>query len=311
MSKIDVIIPCYKARDTISRTLHSIAMQSIADEISVYIINDCDGLYYDDILTNFPELDIHYIKREKNGGCGAARNTGIQNAVADYITFIDADDCFINCLALEIMLCRIKAANADMLVSAFEGEMRFDNGIGIKRIELSPTWMHGKLLRRQFLIDNNLFFKENLRLNEDVEFNQIMIDLGAKTTEISMATLLWRDNPNSVTHESIYKNKRVFVDAVSEYIKDCEGRNMDKNIITRRVLQNLVVVYQYYNVVLDENADMAGDYLSACKEYWKLCKPIVADVEDEYITKIFVSVMKGYNFIPNLTFVQFLDELRY
>lgn len=310
MSKIDVIIPCYKARDTIAKTLHSIAMQSIADDITVYIINDCDGMYYDDILYLFPELDIRYIKREENGGCGAARNTGIQNATADYITFIDADDCFTNCLALEIMLCRIKAAKADILVSAFEGEMRFDNGIGIKKIEHSPTWMHGKLLRRQFLIDNHLFFKENLRLNEDVEFNQTLIDLGAKSTEIPMTTLLWRDNPNSVTHESVYKNKRVFVDAVSEYIKDCNDRNIDRAKITHRVLQNLVVVYQYYNVVLDENPDMADDYLLACKDYWKLCEPIVANVEDEYITKIYASVMKGFELIPNITFVQFLNEIK-
>ena len=310
MSKIDVIIPCYKARDTIAKTLHSIAMQSIAEEVKVYIINDCDGLYYDDILYNFPELDIRYIKRDSNGGCGAARNTGIKNSTAEYITFIDADDCFTNCLALEIMLCRIKATKADMLVSVFEGELRFENGIGVKKIEHSPTWMHGKLLRRQFLIDNNLLFNESLRLNEDVEFNQILIDSGVKTTEISMPTLLWRDNPNSVTHESLYKNKRVFIDAVSAYIKDCEGRNIDKKIFTHRVLQNLVVIYQYYNIVLDENADMADDYLSACKDYWKLCEPIVADVEDEHITKVFASVMKGYSFIPDITFVQFLNEIK-
>ena len=97
---------------------------------------------------------------------------------------------------------------------------------------------------------------------------------------------------------------------MSEYIKDCNDRNIDRAKITHRVLQNLVVVYQYYNVILDENPDMADDYLLACKDYWKLCEPIVANVEDEYITKIYASVMKGFELIPNITFVQFLNEIK-
>ena len=80
MPKVSVIIPCYKAKETIAKTLHSIAMQTISEEIEVIIVNDCDCLDYHSIIdtARFGDLDIKFVVREKNGGCGAARNTGIE-----------------------------------------------------------------------------------------------------------------------------------------------------------------------------------------------------------------------------------------
>lgn len=308
--KMSVIIPCYKATETLSKTLHSIAMQSISDEIEIVLVNDCDGLYYDNIMYVFPELDIQYIVREKNGGCGAARNTGIKKAKADYIIFIDSDDCFSNCLALEIMYNRIVAEKADMLVSVFESEMRFADGVGIRKMEHKPTWCHAKAYRKQFLLDNYIFFDEELRINEDAEFHQILIDLGAKVAEIPMVTLMWRDNPKSITHQSFYDNKKTFVQAAIKYLVECEKRKMSGEKVVLRVLQNLVVIYQYYNIVLDDCPENESDYLDWCKKYWKICEPIVREVDDEYITKVYCGIMKDFGIIPNVTFVQFLDRIK-
>ena len=308
--KMSVIIPCYKAIETLPKTLHSIAMQSISDEIEVVIVNDCDGLNYDDIMYVFPELDIRYVVREKNGGCAAARNTGIKNCKADYIIFIDSDDCFSNCLALEIMYNRIVAEKADMLVSVFESEMRFADGVGIRKMEHKPTWCHAKAYRKQFLLDNNIFFDEELRINEDAEFHQILIDLGAKVAEIPMVTLMWRDNPKSITHQSFYDNKKTFVQAAIKYLAECEKRKMSGDKVILRVLQNLVVIYQYYNIVLDDCPENESDYLDWCKKYWKVCESIVCEVDDEYITKVYCSIMKDFGVIPNVTFVQFLDRIK-
>lgn len=312
MPKISVIIPCYKAKETIARTLHSIAMQSIVDDLEVVIVNDCDGVNYDSIIDSarFGDLNIRYITREENGGCGAARNTGIENATSDYIIFIDADDCFSNCLALEVMYNRIIAEKADMLVSAFESEMRYKDGILVRKMVHTPTWMHGKLLRKQFIIENDLAFDENLRINEDVLFNQLFIDLGAKIAEISMITVMWRDNPKSVTHQSTYENKKTFVWAALAYINECDSRNINKDKAILRVLQNLIMIYQYYNIILDESPENETDYLSNCKLYWQKCASIVKDIDDDYAKKVFCTIMKEYGDIPNITFVQFLDKVK-
>lgn len=309
--KMSVIIPCYKAIETLPKTLHSIAMQSISDEIEVVLVNDCDALYYGDIIARFyPELYINYICTEENRGCGGARNAGIRTASAEYLIFIDADDQLTNSLALEIMYNRIVAEKADMLVSVFESEMRFSDGVGIRKMEHKPTWCHAKAYRKQFLLDNNIFFDEELRINEDAEFHQILIDLGAKVAEIPMVTLMWRDNPKSITHQSFYDNKKTFVQAAIKYLAECEKRKMSGDKVILRVLQNLVVIYQYYNIVLDDCPENESDYLDSCKKYWKVCESIVCEVDDEYITKVYCSIMKDFGVIPNVTFVQFLDRIK-
>lgn len=310
MSKIDVIIPTYNALNTISCTLHSIAMQSISSEITVIIANDADGLDYQNIVERFPELNIKYVVNEVNKGCGGARNLGIKNGTSEYICFIDSDDQFAHPLALELMYNKIKQENADVLMSVFESEMRLSNGVAIKKMERQVTWVHSKLYRRQFLIDNEIFFREDLKLNEDAEFNQIVIDIGAKVCEMPMTTLVWRDNPKSLTHENLYKNKRTFVEAVTYYLEESAKRGLDKEKVTLRVLQNLCTVYFYYNIVLDDCPENKEDYLSACREWWKLAENITNGVSDEYITKVFLAVNKTSEVIPSVTLQEFLELIR-
>ena len=311
MSKISVVIPLYKGHNTLAQTLHSIAMQSIINETEIVIVNDCDGIDYSDILAKFDDLNIKYVTNPENRGCGGARNTGIREATNSYLIFADSDDQFASPLTLEIMYNRIKAEKVDMLAGDFESEMRQDNGIAIKKVERSPVWCHGKLYRRQFLLDNNLFFNEKLRINEDMEFHQLLIDMGAKVSYIPFCGYLWRDNAKSVTHESLYKNKWWFVRAATEYLRDCKKRGLSGDKITLRVMQNLVVIFDYYNITLDDCPENKDDFLEVCREYWKLAEPFVANVSDEEITKVYLRIMKQQcSGIPSVTFMEFLDLIR-
>lgn len=310
MYKMSVIIPCFNARKTLEATLHSIAMQSIANKIEVIIVNDADSIDYTDILNRFTDLRIRYVVRDVNGGAGASRNTGIRNAKSDYLVFIDSDDQFVGSLSLEILHNRIVAEKADVLSSTFESEMRLVDGVAIKQMKSMPTWTHGRIYRKQYLLDNNIFFDERLRINEDCLFHQLLFDSGAKVVEIPMVTLMWRDNPKSLTHESLYKNKRTFVEAVTYYLEESVKRGLDKEKVTLRTLQNLCVMYGYYNIVLDDCPENKEDYLSACREWWKLAENITNGVSDEYITKVFLAVNKTSEVIPSVTLQEFLDLIR-
>ena len=311
MGKISVIIPLYKGHDTLGSALHSIAMQSIIDETEIVIVNDCDGIDYSDILIKFDDLNIKYVTNPRNLGCAGARNTGIREASNLYVCFIDADDQFSNSLYLEIMYNRIKAEKADMLAGDFESEMRYDNGVAIKKMERSPVWCHGKVYRRQFLLDNNLFFNEKLRINEDMEFHQLLIDMDGKVAYIPFCGYMWRDNAKSITHESLYKNKWWFVKAATEYLRDCKERGLSSDKVTLRVAQNLVVIFDYFNIMLDDCSENKDDFLEACREYWKLAEPYTANVSDEEINKVYLRIMKQQcSGIPSVTFVEFLDLIR-
>lgn len=310
MGKISVIIPLYKGHETLGSTLYSVAMQSIINETEIVVVNDADNVNYADILAKFDDLNIVYVQREENGGCAAARNTGIKEASNSTICFLDSDDQLTNSLSLEIMYNRIVAEKADVLVSVFESEMRFKNGVAIKQMKNAVTWCHGKVYRKQYLLDNNIFFDERLRINEDCLFHQLLFDSGAKVAEMPMVTLMWRDNPKSLTHESLYKNKRTFVEAVTYYLEESAKRGLDKEKVTLRVLQNLCMIYQYYDIVINDTPEMAEDYIAVCKDYWRLCEPLVRDVSDEKARKIFCAAMRDYEDIPSVTFVEFLNKLR-
>ena len=102
--KIDVIIPAYKAQNTILRTLSSIAEQSVLDDVEVTIVNDHDGIGYKKFVTMFsPYMKIRELEMPENGGPGDARQYGIDNTTNPLLMFIDADDTFIGAFALKVL----------------------------------------------------------------------------------------------------------------------------------------------------------------------------------------------------------------
>ena len=63
LPRIDVIIPAYKAQNTILRTLSSIALQNIVEDIDVTIVNDADGIGYKKYVDMFsPFMNIIYME---------------------------------------------------------------------------------------------------------------------------------------------------------------------------------------------------------------------------------------------------------
>ena len=91
--KLSIIIPCYNVdTNTFQRCLESLSFlpSIIASEI---IIVD-DGSTNPDIITflqTINEENIHIVRQE-NMGPGGARNTGIDLAKGEYISFVDSDD---------------------------------------------------------------------------------------------------------------------------------------------------------------------------------------------------------------------------
>ena len=310
MGKLSVIIPLYKGHDTLKQALHSIAMQSIINDIEIVIINDKDGIGYSDILNKFSDLNIKYVTNPQNLGCAGARNTGIKNATSEYILFLDSDDALASPLSAELLYHRAITTNADIVVGEFQSEMRCDKGVAIKEMKHSATWMHSKLFKKSFLIDNDLWFVESLRINEDAELFQLAVDLGANIVELNYNCSLWRDNPNSITHESLYNNKRSFIDACAEYIKECNKRCLMNERIVKRVLENLTMIYYYANIVIDECGDKVEDYMAGSRKYWELAEPIVKDVDDDLITKVYCNIAKTFEIIPTISFIDFLNKLR-
>ena len=87
MNKIlSIIIPYYNAKEYTDELLSLLDKQIDTEEIEVLLIDDGSKEEY---TANYNWLKII---RQDNGGASAARNTGLDNAIGEYISFIDSDD---------------------------------------------------------------------------------------------------------------------------------------------------------------------------------------------------------------------------
>ena len=99
---VSVIIPVYNSRDFIIETLESVTAQTYR-RIEVIVVDDGSSddtgrvvLDYVNRLNgstgSYDNITIKLLDNKKKKGAAGARNTGIDEAGGDYITFIDADD---------------------------------------------------------------------------------------------------------------------------------------------------------------------------------------------------------------------------
>jgi glycosyltransferase involved in cell wall biosynthesis len=89
---VSVIIPAYRAARYIAQALDSVVAQTYGP-VEIIVVNDAspDSDELEHVLSRFGER-VRYLRRETNGGPGAARNTGIMAASGEYLAFLDADD---------------------------------------------------------------------------------------------------------------------------------------------------------------------------------------------------------------------------
>ena len=75
----NVIIPTYKARDTLPDLLNTLVAQT-TNMFFVTIVQDCDGEDYSDIIQEYQKrgLKIKLITLNENMGPGVARQAGIK-----------------------------------------------------------------------------------------------------------------------------------------------------------------------------------------------------------------------------------------
>ena len=88
---ISVVIPTFNRPSFIERACNTVINQSYKNT-EIIIVDDASTTSYVDTSEKLAFKNVVYIKRKKNGGGSAARNTGIEAAQGEYIAFLDDDD---------------------------------------------------------------------------------------------------------------------------------------------------------------------------------------------------------------------------
>lgn len=101
--QISVIVPVYNAEKYLRRCIDSILAQTCTD-FELLLIDDGSKDQSGKICDEYADNDCRIkVFHKENGGVSSARNLGIEKACAEWMIFIDSDDCFEN-NAFELLL---------------------------------------------------------------------------------------------------------------------------------------------------------------------------------------------------------------
>lgn len=208
--KLQILIPQYKeTEDIIKPLLDSIEIQQNVDlknEVGVVIVNDGTDVHLsEDFLNRYTYRIDYYLNEHK--GVSATRNACLDHATADYVMFCDADDMFYNACGLYIIFREFDLGSFDSLVSAFLEETRMPGSNEPVYInhDMDSTFVHGKVHRRQYLIDNNIRWNEKLTIHEDSYFNCLCQKLAGELKYSQTPFYLWRwRNASVCRHDPKY-----------------------------------------------------------------------------------------------------------
>lgn len=200
--KLQILIPQYKETEEIIRPLlDSIEIQQNVDltnDVGVIIVNDGTDVHLTKEFFSRYSYPIEYHLNEHKG-VSATRNACLDYATADYVMFCDADDMFYNACGLYIIFREFDNEGFDTLTSVFLEEGRDENKIPFYiNHDIDSTFVHGKVHRRQFLIDNNIRWNDSLTIHEDSYFNCLCQKLAQNAKYCPSPFYLWRWRDASV-----------------------------------------------------------------------------------------------------------------
>lgn len=252
--RLQFLVPQYKeTEEVISFLLDSIEHQVDIDKNDIGVIICSDGGNYilnQEFLDKY-SYDIDYIVCEHRG-VSATRNSAFLLSDADYVMYCDSDDGFCNTFGIKIIfenidLCEKEKRLFDILSIQFYAEKQADeeNPWSLSICNHNNIYIHSRVYRRDFLVENNLYFNEKIWANEDSFFNISTTFYSKNTKILNIPIYVWRGNPQSVTHDPKYimKTLHQLIYSNDSVIETMLMLNKDKKEIAQSVFDIICKVY--------------------------------------------------------------------
>lgn len=276
-----IIVPVYNSEKYLKSCLDSVLSQDFAD-YELLLVDDCSK---DSSVSICKEYDssypqVHFIQREVNGGVGAARNTGLEYASGEYVTFLDNDDYWLDVNPLQLLLDFVQKNNKPDVLTfqtldywsatgtlekpnlSEEAKVAFDkcktrherNQCLINtRLYCSAVW--SKLIRRDFIEGNEVRFPSGRR-NEDSYFSLELLYHEPTIALFENPFYVWRRasaNSQSAKMPKLSEVKDLFL-LVDSYSKLADGQ-----ILCSEAAQEAGAFAAYLYVVLLSYLDFFSD----------------------------------------------------
>ena len=291
--KFQILIPQYKETDEVVKPLlDSIAIQQNVDmnEIGVIICNDGSGVFLSDELLKAYPFKIEYYK-EEHRGVSATRNACLEHATADYVMFCDADDMFYNACGLYIVFREFQNDGFDTLMSVFLEESRNPankNEVVYINHDMDSTFVHGKVHRRQYLIDNNIRWNDSLTIHEDSYFNCLCQRLAPEQRAKYCPTpfYLWKWRDESVCRHDpkyILKTYNNMLDSSTALVKQFLNRTRkeDAQFFVGNMVYDAYFTMNKKEWIDQENKEYRDNTERRFAEYYREFKQLFNDIPEQ------------------------------
>lgn len=217
--KVSIIIPVYNVEKYIESCVRSVLKQTYHN-IELIIVDDKGKdnsiAIAQTILKNQDRISYKILNHKTNKGVSAARNTGLLSATGEYVFFLDSDDLLMytcieklinkaNETSAEIVMCQHHSDEKNNYGGQLSSPKKIltNNAECVKSFAMSwfnvAPWC--KLIKKEFLLNNNIFFKEGI-INEDAPWS-FQLCLNAKRIAFLQEDLYYyRYNVNSIMSKS-------------------------------------------------------------------------------------------------------------
>lgn len=264
------IVPVYNAEKYISECIESILKQG--ENCELILVDDgstdasgqiCDmyGKQYSRIQTFHTE----------NKGPSRARNFGLEKASGKYVIFVDSDD-YINDNLIKNLECGYAEKNVDLIF--FSITKVFPNGRhepmaeGLKREEIHkktskeilksisgcskfPASIGGKIIKRDFLINNNIKFKEGI-VGEDIDWTlKLMCSINSADVYTG-GTYYYRLSPNTRRSHGSIESMQNHLCVIEEWVDKLKEETANNDILPFLSYQYAVFL-PFYGAVSRKN----------------------------------------------------------
>ncbi|MES5945614.1 glycosyltransferase [Bacillus cereus group sp. MG6] len=215
-AKLSVVITNYNKERYLAQCLQSVIEQTLKG-IEIIVVDDGSTDNSMAVLRQY-EKQYNYLKvyKQQNAGVSAARNTGLQKATGEYVTFLDADD-YVHLAGYEEMYEIASENNADMGIAniicfneyknwplsymkkLFNKELPLIRNITTNsELHFTPSTSN-KIFKREMCVLHGIHFDEDLWVGEDLLFTQKCLLVAEKVIVRDIPLLYYRvvDNGNN------------------------------------------------------------------------------------------------------------------
>lgn len=183
--KVSVIVPIYKVGEFISRCVVSLMKQTLSDVEFIFVDDatpDNSMEILQSVIDRYPDRksQCRILHHEQNKGLPAARNTGLEVALGEYIFHCDSDD-YVEKNMLEKLYDAAKKNDADIVwcdwYLSFNKNERYMKQPGYKTsVDALKGMLSGlmkfnvwnKLIRHSLYTDNKICFPSGYGMGEDM-----------------------------------------------------------------------------------------------------------------------------------------------